>query len=451
MRTLTFCLPAARRTGTTRIAGFAWMAVVLSAGLAATGARAATLTSSDGKSREFPVVVSAARTGLTVRESESGKDIVIPWARLNVAKSEESNPWLQPAREKAMAGETVVLNLGLAKPAEPDPAVAPAVAPSPAASIQPEWRSLPEPLKIDGGKGNFGSLSLSGYAHREVTVPRLAVVWVGGASPLAKRGDAADLARRMKGALVVAQFQGDFLDASGGSGEALVDGVAQVLKALRLDGGKPSGKPLGEKEAKEKLSGGGDGKSAEVVVRSRPAMVVMGEGEAASFVWSLVCARPDDVMAAVMLNGVHKAESTAGAFATPCLFLESPASDPSAAGDDLKRPHALWRHFSTDGCRWCYAAPAADPLALAVAFARDVAGASPYVEAIELLESWENNSLRHRIPMPVATPKSFKDAGFRLATPDGASVFPVRSKTGAARNDLVWVPSAGFAARLRSP
>ena len=83
-----------------------------------------------------------------------------------------------------------------------------------------------------------------------------------------------------------------------------------------------------------------------------------------------------------------------------------------------------------------------------MAFARDVASASPFVEALELLESWEHNKLRHRIPMPVATAKSFKEDGFRLATADGGSVFPVKSKVGAARNDLVWVPSAAFAARL---
>jgi hypothetical protein len=163
-----------------------------------------------------------------------------------------------------------------------------------------------------------------------------------------------------------------------------------------------------------------------------------------------VCTRPADVVAAITLNGVHKAESTAGAFATPCLFLASPAPAEAAApaAEDLTRPQALWRHYSTDGCRWCYAAPAGDPLTLAVAFARDVASASPYVEALELLESWEHNKLRHRIPMPVATAKSFKEDGFRLATPDGGAVFPVKSKVGAARNDLVWVPSAAFAARL---
>jgi hypothetical protein len=77
-----------------------------------------------------------------------------------------------------------------------------------------------------------------------------------------------------------------------------------------------------------------------------------------------------------------------------------------------------------------------------------VAAASPYVEALEMLESWEGNKLRHRIPMPVMTAKSFKEDSFRLSTPDGASVFSVASKKGAARNDLVWVPSAAFAARL---
>jgi len=462
MRALIFCFPIALRVGV--------ICFLELAGPVVSGASAATLTSSDGKSRDFPVVVSAARSGLTVRESETGKDIVIPWARLNVPKSLESNPWLGAAKEKALAGETVVLNLGLSKPAAPDPSAGPPSDPVLSGTDQPEWRRSPTEVAIVGGKGNFDSLTLSGYAHREVSVPRLAVVWVGGVSPLAKRSDAADLARRMQGALVVAHFEGNYLDAAGGSGEALVSGVASVLKSLRLDGGpvgekeagKRGGKPTAGKTDGGKGSGGAGGEGmadseksdeqAELAVRSRPALVVMGEGESASFVWSLVCARPADVMAAVMVNGVHTAESTAGAFATPCLFLESPPPDPASGGaDNLKRPQALWRHYSTDGSRWCYAAPTGDALALAVAFVRDVAGASPYVDALDMLESWEHNSLRHRIPMPVATVKSFKENGFRLATPDGASVFPVKSKTGAARNDLVWVPSAAFAARLRSP
>jgi hypothetical protein len=404
-------------------------------------ARAAVLTSSDGKTREFPVVVSAGRQGLTVRESAGGKDIVIPWARLDARLSADANPWLEDARSKAVAGETVVLNIGLPAPAaDPLPA-----APAPK---EAEWRTVK--TTVPGGPGkNFTSLALSAYVHREVAVPRLAVVWVGSSSPLAKRGDAADLARRLQGALVVADFQGAYTSAEEGSGEALVAGVAELLKQARTGKEAQAVKEVKEvKEAKEVQDededGGGGG------IRARPAIIVMGSEEAATFVWSLVCTRPADVVAAITLNGGHKAESTAGAFATPCLFLESPGSGEvtAAAAADLTRPQALWRHYSTDGCRWCYAAPAGDPLALAVAFAREVAAASPYVEALELLESWENNKLRHRIPMPVATAKSFKEDGFRLATPDGGSVFPVKSKVGAARNDLVWVPSAAFAARL---
>ncbi len=208
-------------------------------------------------------------------------------------------------------------------------------------------------------------------------------------------------------------------------------------------------------EEDEEAEGGAEveGGAEAVAPGGGAAIILIGSGEGAGFVWNLLCARPQDVVAAVVIDGVLRAEPTAGAFSTPCLFLQSPASAPgevpsTAVSADMTRPDNVWRYYSTDGCRWCIASPSGDPLALAVAFARDVAAASPYVEAMETLESWQNNKLRHRIPMPVLNAKNYKEQAFRLATPDGRSVFPVASKTGAARNDLVWVPSAAFAARL---
>lgn len=418
---------------------------------------AARLTSSDGKTREFPVIVGAAPDGLTVRETPNGKDILIPWTRLDAVKSAEGNSWFEDARSKAAAGESVAINLGLAEPERP-------------AAVRPQeadWRSMTH--TVTGGRGkNFTKLTLSAYVHREVAVPRLALVWVGAPSPLAKRADAADMARRMQGALVVAEFEGGYGQADAGSGQALVSGVTDVLRLAR------SGKPSATDKAREAASSGSglkeiavdadggagtdeasmakDSEGGEAPLPAGAALILFGRGEAAAFVWSLLCTRPQDVVAAVAIDGVLRAESTAGAFATPCLFLESrDLAGPVVAAPtavDLTRPRDLWRHYSTDGCRWCFAAPAGDPLALAVAFARDVAAASPYLEAVENLESWQNNKLRHRIPMPVLTAKNFKEDAFRLATPDGTSVFRVSAKTGAARNDLVWVPSPAFAARL---
>jgi len=412
---------------------------------------AARLVSSDGKTRDFPVVVSAGRAGLTVRETVAGRDILIPWERLDVRKTAEGNAWFGPARNKAVAGQTVPLNLGLDGPgsANPAPSAGPA---SPDAA---EWRTVK--TTVAGGDGANGvTLKLSAYVHREVETPRLAVVWVGSPSPLAKRGDAADLARRMQGALVVAEFEGAYAKADDGSGQALVTGVTELLKQARTGARSPASeagdpgrmKKSGPRRSEENKDEEGEEEAVEPSPAG-PALILMGRGEAASFVWSLVCTRPRDVLAAVTLDGIHRAESTAGAFATPCLFLQTPGPPPAAsAAEDLTRAHDLWRHFSTDGCRWCYAAPEGDPLALAVAFAWDVAAASPYVEALELLESWENNALRHRIPMPVKTAKDFEETGFRLATPDGGSVHAVAGKTGAGRNDLVWIPSPAFAARL---
>jgi hypothetical protein len=202
---------------------------------------------------------------------------------------------------------------------------------------------------------------------------------------------------------------------------------------------------------------------AEPVSAAGPAILLMGRGEAAAAVWDVVCSGVGDILAAVTLDGNHRTAATPKAFVTPCLFIETPTGGSGGApmtgadktpisgsgvAEDVSRPRDLWRHFSTDGCRWCYAEPAGDPLTLAVSFVREVAEASPYVEVLELLEAWQGDRLRHRIPMPVRKPGDFREEGFRLASPDGMSVFPVASRSGAARNDLVWVPSEAFAARL---
>lgn len=387
----------------------------------AAAARAATLTSNEGKTRDFPVVVSASPKGLTVRESAQGKDILIPWERLDLAASAPKNPWLSGARAKAQAGETVALNLG---PSTPQPAAHPAPVPG-------EWRTSKSIVKSGPGQ-NFTALSLSAYIHRDVAKPTLAIVWVGGPSPLAARGDAADFARRMAGALVVADFSGDYIDAAEGSGDALVKGVTELLAQAPAGpvGGRPS-----------------TGKKDRVAIP--PAIIVLGQDHAASFVWGLVCARPNDILAAATIDGKHLAQPNAQAFATPVLFLQTgPAALKTAGTPDPTRPLDLWRQFSTDGSHWCFAAAPADPLALAIAFARDVAAASPYQEVIAQRDKWENDPLKDSIPMPVRSFKEMNDDGFRLAPLDGSACYDIKAKTGEARNDLVWVPSEAFAKRL---
>ena len=447
-------------------------ALFLVMGLALAGvggvAMAATLTSSDGKKRDFPVVVAAAGPGLTVRESAGGRDVLIPWERMDLAVSMEANEWLRAAHAKAVAGGVVVLNLGLEEAAGAGAAVG-AVA---------EWRTVRSVVEGGAGKG-FGTLRLSAYVHREVEVPRMALVWVGGASPLARRGDAADMVRRLQGALVVADFEGVGVGLGEAGGRALVTGVAELLRRGRVDlaaGSGEVGAGLGAAEGAAEGAGAmkdpGKGvpqkkmeeeQAADPVSVAVPAIVLMGRGEAASAVWDVVCSGAGDILAAVTLDGNHRTAATPGAFVTPCLFIETPTGGPgvtpmdgagkssisgSGGMEDVSRPRDLWRHFSTDGCRWCYAQPGGDPLTLAVSFVREVAAASPYVEVLELLEAWQGDRLRHRIPMPVRKPGDFREEGFRLASPDGLSVFPVASRSGAARNDLVWVPSEAFAARL---
>ena len=437
-----------------------WLAAAGMGGVAA----AATLTSRDGKKRDFPVVVAAAGPGLTVRESVGGRDVLIPWDRMDLAVSMEANEWLRAAHAKAVAGGVVALNLGLEEAA--------------GAEAVAEWRTVRS--VVEGGVGQgFGTLRLSAYVHREVKVPRMALVWVGGASPLARRGDAADMVRRLQGALVVADFEGLGAGLGEAGGRALVTGVAELLRRGRVDLAAGSGEAgvglgaaagagamkdsAGQKPAAELGQKKIEEDEAEPVLAAGPAILLMGRGEAAAAVWDVVCSGAGDILAAVTLDGNHRTAATPKAFVTPCLFIETPTGGSGGApmtgadktsisgsevAEDVSRPRDLWRHFSTDGCRWCYAEPAGDPLTLAVSFVREVAAASPYVEVLELLEAWQGDRLRHRIPMPVRRPGDFREEGFRLASPDGMSVFPVASRSGAARNDLVWVPSEAFAARL---
>jgi hypothetical protein len=175
----------------------------------------------------------------------------------------------------------------------------------------------------------------------------------------------------------------------------------------------------------------------------------MGEAEAASFVWSFVCAQSKSLIAAVCINGNHRAKPNAGAFMTPLLLLETNRRQPAleAAGGNLDLPFDLWRHYSTDGSRWCYvnAHPESDPLALAVAFAEGVAAISPYEEVLTNLEDWENNELKNRIPMPTRTPRDFREERALLAPLGAGETFPLGSRKGKARHDLVWMPGAEFA------
>jgi hypothetical protein len=276
------------------------------------------------------------------------------------------------------------------------------------------------------GPDTFTSLALTAYAHREVKKPRLAIVWVGPTSPLGSRADAADFARRMSGALVLANFSGSYLDAARGSGAALVKGLTDLFAEKKGDSRKES---------------------------ATPAIILLGQGDAASFAWSLVCARPQEILGAVTIDGRHLSKPNAGAFTTPVLFLQTtgPADLSPQLSENLERPLDLWRHFSTDGSRWCFAkvAPPADPLAIAISFCRETASLSPYPEVVALWDDFLNDELRHRIPLPTRSIKEFKETGALLGTLRAAQTFPLKARTGAARNDLIWLPSATFAKTLR--
>ncbi|MGI8604411.1 MAG: hypothetical protein ACR2OZ_15660 [Verrucomicrobiales bacterium] len=364
------------------------------------------IVSNDGITKDFPVIKSASREGLIVRETPGGRDIPVPWERLDIAASRKANPWLATIHKKALEGETVTLDLGLGGSPE-DLA---------------DWRTSKK--SVAGGGRNFDSLSLTAYIHREVKKPRLAVLWIGHQNPLAKRPDAADFARRANAALVLANFAGNYTNAALGSGEALLAAVSDLL---------------GEKKT------GASSKYVSVP----PALLIIGEREAATFAWSFLCEHHKSVVGAVCIDGSHETKPNPGAFLTPLLLIETQRKQPGldTAGGNLDQPFDLWRHYSTEGSRWCYvnAFQQSDPLALAVAFAQSVAALSPYQEVLNNLEDWENNELKNRIPMPIRTVRDFKENKTLLGILGAKQTFPLASKKGEARHDLIWLPTPEFA------
>ncbi len=366
-----------------------------------------TLTSTDGRTREFALVEASAPAGLTVKDAPAGREILIPWERLDLEKSAAANPWLAAARAKAQAGATVTR-----------PFTSPPVGKGAPAG---EWRARTHRVTGGGGgaSGNTARLALSAHIHRETPRARLAVVWIGAANPLLTRHDAADFVRWADGALVTAELSGpDDANSARENGEALLEG----LTALLAEGKEPP--PPGA---------------------TPPAVILLGQGPAASaFAWSMVCHHASRVLASITFDGEHTATPNAEAFATPLLFVQTtgPANFQARQNaEDLTRPFDLWRHFSSDGCRWCFAAQPKDPLALAVAFARDTAAASPYQEVLAQWEAYENPAKKDTLPLPVRTIKDWNEETFRLASPAGQPAFPVTARTGAARHNLIWLPS----------
>jgi len=376
-------------------------------------AHAIPLVSADGKTKDFSAVISASPKGLTVRETATSRELLVPWERLDLEANKKALPWLSDAHAKAKAGATVSLEKAQ-----------PTVSTNRSSSVSGDWTILKSTVP-GGQEKNFTSLALTAYVHKEVKKPRLAVVWVGADNALAARPDAADFARRMAGALVVAQFAGDYADAAAGSGAALVGGLAELF--AEQNGGK-----------------------AKAAVK--PALILIGRGAPASFVWSMLCSQAADVLAAVTIDGKHTAQPNAGAFSTPLLFVQTGGqADLSSVGEDLELPLDLWRHYSTDGCRWAFAnaANASEALTLAVAFSRDVAAASPYQEVVAEWEDYENNELKHRIPPPNRSVKQLKEGTFQLASLGARETYSEKAKTGAARNDLIWLPGPNFTKLLK--
>lgn len=361
-------------------------------------ASAAVLTSADGRSRDFPVVVAASPQGLIVRDTPNGRDIVIAWEKLDVAKSIAANPWLEEAHRKVKAGARVPLNV---------------TAPPPLREAK---------LVLNGtAEDNFTRLTLAARVPQASTPPQLAVISLGTPAEWAARPDATAWAQQEEAALVTVTVEGtQWSDSTGGSGAALLKGVSQLLRGPDADPASPSA----------------------------PALILIGQGTTSSaFVWNFLCHRPERVLAAATIDGLHEAQPTADVFATPVCFLQTSALTASPTSNPA-RPFDLWRQFSTDGCRWCFAAQPADPLGTALAFGRAVAAASPYREVIAQWEEYENPKRKDTLPLPVRTIKDWNEEPFRLAGLGGKPIYPVASRQGAARQELIWLPSEAFATWL---
>lgn len=87
-------------------AGICWAFAVVPAG-------AVLLSGVNGKAVDFAGVKSATPAGLEAQVTVEGKLLMIPWSRFDLAKLATESPEIFAAYEKAKAGETVALNLGI--------------------------------------------------------------------------------------------------------------------------------------------------------------------------------------------------------------------------------------------------------------------------------------------------------------------------------------------------
>ena len=381
--------------------------------LAAGVVQAFPLTSSDGVTKDFAAIVSATPSGLVVRLKTGDRDTVVPWDRLDVTKSKADNPWLSSVMMKAQKGQTLKLDLGLGKTPED----------------LSEW-AVGKTTVSGEGKG-FSSLTVTVYRHKEVARPRFGLVWVGPKSPLNSRGDSADFVRQAGGALVTANFEGGCRDGSGAAGEALIAAVNDLF----ADKMPPA-----------------EGKEPPVSIP--PALIMVGEGDGVDFAWTFACDKPKSLVAAVFIDGRFVQQANQGMFLTPTLFIQTKgALEMDMTREDLSRPFDLFRHYSTDGNRWCFAYrknPGSDPYAVATAFLNGVLQCSPCREVLDKLEAWENNDLKLRIPRPTGDFRAYNETAARLTPQGGGETFAISSKTEGARHDLNWIPNAGFARWLAS-
>ncbi len=380
-------------------------ALVLACSLLTGAASAFPIISKDGKTVDLPVIRRADKTGLIVRKGAATPDIPLGWDRIDLEATARLLPWMNSVYKRASAGQTVVLDLGI-NGRKADDLI--------------EWVDFSS-VVAGGEDKNFARATMKLTAHKEVPKSKLIIVFVGAENPLL--GDPAweAFAKERSAAFLTLNFEGtDYMDARKASGDVIMKELPALL----------------EKAGRKTTAEAG--------------LLMIAENKRATWLWSYVTCYPKSVLAAVCVDAKHVAEANQGSFFTPLLLVSSSPVTLAPDKEDLQNPADLHRHYSTDGCRWCYVEPAEgregkDPLPLALSFFRGVAAVSPYDNLFDLLDDFETNPLRARLAKPTGSFKDLNDDGFLLASRKSKESYPWKTKTGESRRGLVWLPDATFA------
>ncbi|MEZ5429773.1 MAG: hypothetical protein R3F31_01040 [Verrucomicrobiales bacterium] len=223
--------------------GICWFCAVVPAG-------AVLLTGVNGKAVDFAGVKSATPAGLEAQVTADGKLLVVPWSRFDLTKLATESPEIFAAYEKAKAGETVALNLGIfavPAPGSTDPKMA-------EKPVEKNLAPYDAEVEFSGKGGESGVLRI-----RAVTLlppdgePRAVLILANGEEgksirqfPTISRGLWKNFQAKVPVALVAIDFETPqpgshfgvdpaFIHPERGSGELIVEAVGKLGQALKKE------------------------------------------------------------------------------------------------------------------------------------------------------------------------------------------------------------------------